>query len=1367
MKAKIKNNKIISFIFSIVLLIACFSGVVFSVAGAFTLNIDDSVYFTYVDVIDENTSYKYKCYRVSATEKRENQETHSMEDYEVFACAAISWFFEDGNDFPEGTLTIPNQVNDGKGHTYDVKIIYKEGFKGCTSSAIELPTSIISIKEEAFAYCENITSFTLPHEVDEICASAFMDCRSLQAFYYSDSNGNPTLGNDSITTIGDHAFDSCVSLKGFYCPSTLTHFGQSCFQNCQQLGTFFFPNSNSGNTNKITVEKYAFADCGNLQRIYMDTNVIKIEDYAFSGCNAQCKISYTGGGGDSADPYGKEGFSFEQNWRKGRINNSNNFNIPIEESNKMVSLTNYPGLFFTVVDDKILLDWGKTKGANITLENKTKYIRIDKFLAPYANQAGYWTYDTGTLIIPNELYDEASNTSYKVKVIGERAFENQTDVKVIHFNADLIQICNRAFYHANNIQVLDFSGSTKLKELSYELFNSKKVGTEDDTYNEVLTNLNFPTSLTYIADYAFYNFTNLTGSLTFPEDSKLDLIGEYAFAICDSYVPDEGAGTIDLVLPKSLQDPDKNKRYKLYHPSRNAEYKNGGSVMTAAFKNAWTLRSVTMQKITAAEASNKPNHISSLASFCFSGCKNLVSFMCNRDLGFVGYSCFLNCEKLCQVFLSAKGNNQYDDYDYPWGINEGNGHKQNSYTCGIFTTNDKNSYKKNNPNLVVYVSNAQAPRSNDTSPYVDKMSWNSEYGESFVNEFRFNGGSDYYNRYTRSCIPTYYNIDFLDDDPKDLVYWKLETNNMYHLSRLSVTDFEAEHGLLALVRTHEDNSEPVNHANDEYTVAKYYLKSEGTITSNKVDLSTIPSTVKGKVLDENDELVDGDVSVSIKLTTIGNSAFGATKDTAYNKNLGKYFVLPITITEIEEKAFYRQSYNENSVEEGANYGVRVVTYKSNNNVAFPTGKLSTYTSFDDVVAADSNTLGYCSLPTNLASLGVDAFYNNRFTHIQLNDDLNFIGAGAFTVYTSGQSATSGISFVSGSSNGFQIGADGGLYYVNGSNKILVQMPGGISGPLVLDAYNSETGQIGVTGIGMFACANTKYTSIKLPNTLTHIYGNAFRNNTALTSVTWDDNSSVKYISALPVGQDEDIIDGALAHVGNRDYTNYNQVDDRSAIVNNRVGAFDGCSELTTFDFTKMTNLVSIGSCSFNKCSKLKYMVGSKTYQFYKKTEDSPMNTNKQGNFVTDGILDLSYCTSLRHIDYYAFDNCSSIKYIILPNTTGNSNSAESSLEVGFFNNKHNATSYKGRISKNSNTIIMCGERVKQADRSLSQYCSSADHYAENWFGTGNTSNTLYYYATCKDDIYNVTNATQKYWTKTGNKYFFFDNWSDAYNYFPS
>ena len=209
------------------------------------LDIDLESYFT--ETVD---GYTYRCYHIK------DAEGGSTDDI------AVAFGGDYSATTAEDTITVPSTITHSS-TTYTVKAIAEGGFRYTNFSEINIPQTVEEMREESFAYCQNIVHFSIPHLVNKIYPSTFLDCRALESIYYTNETGAKTFGNNVITEIGDHAFDSCVALRDFFSPRKNVYYGESCFQNCQSLINFYFPSTIKENNviqNYITVRPFALAN---------------------------------------------------------------------------------------------------------------------------------------------------------------------------------------------------------------------------------------------------------------------------------------------------------------------------------------------------------------------------------------------------------------------------------------------------------------------------------------------------------------------------------------------------------------------------------------------------------------------------------------------------------------------------------------------------------------------------------------------------------------------------------------------------------------------------------------------------------------------------------------------------------------------------------------------------------------------------------------------------------------------------------------------------------------------------------------------------------------------------------------------------
>ena len=221
-----------------------------------------------------------------------------------------------------------------------IAIIGRRAFCGCISlTLIAIPNSVISIEYEAFAYCDGLTSITIPSSVTSIDYS-FSGCSNLASIVveagntvYDSRNGcnaiietatnrliagcKNTVIPNTVTTIGDGAFNGCDGLTSITIPSSVTSIDYS-FSGCSNLasivveaGNTVYDSRNGCNaiietaTNRLiagckntvipntvtTIGEIAFSGCSGLMSITIPNSVIAIEYEAFCGCSGLTSVT--------------------------------------------------------------------------------------------------------------------------------------------------------------------------------------------------------------------------------------------------------------------------------------------------------------------------------------------------------------------------------------------------------------------------------------------------------------------------------------------------------------------------------------------------------------------------------------------------------------------------------------------------------------------------------------------------------------------------------------------------------------------------------------------------------------------------------------------------------------------------------------------------------------------------------------------------------------------------------------------------------------------------------------------------------------------------------------------------------------------
>lgn len=161
-----------------------------------------------------------------------------------------------------------------------------------------IPNSITTIGDYAFQGCSSLTSVTIPNSVTSIGVGAFEWCKSLTSI---------TIPN-SVKSIGTEAFSICESLASIIIPNSITTIGKGVFNDCQSLTSITIPKSVtsieseafrwcSGLTsitipNSVTsLGKNAFYMCSSLTSINIPNSITTIEEETFSGCSSLTTVT--------------------------------------------------------------------------------------------------------------------------------------------------------------------------------------------------------------------------------------------------------------------------------------------------------------------------------------------------------------------------------------------------------------------------------------------------------------------------------------------------------------------------------------------------------------------------------------------------------------------------------------------------------------------------------------------------------------------------------------------------------------------------------------------------------------------------------------------------------------------------------------------------------------------------------------------------------------------------------------------------------------------------------------------------------------------------------------------------------------------
>ena len=142
-------------------------------------------------------------------------------------------------------------------------------------AAVQLPESLTSIGDGAFDGCRSLTSIAIPDGVTAIGKSAFSDCTSLTSIAIP----------DGVTAIDDFTFFRCTSLASVVIPDSVTSIGEKAFYNCSSLTSIVIPDG------VTAIGESAFAGCTSLASVVIPDSVTSIGESAFAGCTSLASVT--------------------------------------------------------------------------------------------------------------------------------------------------------------------------------------------------------------------------------------------------------------------------------------------------------------------------------------------------------------------------------------------------------------------------------------------------------------------------------------------------------------------------------------------------------------------------------------------------------------------------------------------------------------------------------------------------------------------------------------------------------------------------------------------------------------------------------------------------------------------------------------------------------------------------------------------------------------------------------------------------------------------------------------------------------------------------------------------------------------------
>ena len=475
-----------------------------------------------------------------------------------------------------------------EGNSYSVIAIAARAFQFSQITKVEIPNSITTIGEAAFEGCRSLTEVKLPDNLTEIPMTMFAQCENLKEIQIP----------STVTNIGMTAF-SMTGIKKIDIPNSVVKIGSQLFDECRNLKEVKL------STMIETIPVSTFHNCTSLEVIVVPDNVRTIENMAFSGCTQLAAVAL----GLHVSEIMDEAFSQCPNMSQFRVNASSVPNVANSAFNdsRIQHCTLYVpnNMISTYASRNIWKDFGNIddiENAPAMPTGGVKSATIDGIL--------YNLFENGYVA----EVAENKKCSGAISIPQNVTFEGQ--------DYEVVRITARAFQGSKITKINIANSVTTIGEAAFE--SSRR-----------LTEAKLPDNLTEIPMTMFAQCENLK-KISIP--STVTSIGMTAFAM---------TGIDTLVIPNSVV----NIGSQLFEGCENLRHVQFSDKIRS-------LPISTFRNCTSLEVMLLPENIKTIEHEAFAGCTQLIAVSMGKYLEEIQEQAFAQCANLLHVRIYSPSVNK-------------------------------------------------------------------------------------------------------------------------------------------------------------------------------------------------------------------------------------------------------------------------------------------------------------------------------------------------------------------------------------------------------------------------------------------------------------------------------------------------------------------------------------------------------------------------------------------------------------------------------------------------------------------------------------------------------------------------------------
>ena len=494
-------------------------------------------------------------------------------------------------------------------------------------ATVQLPESLTSIGDGAFDGCRSLTSIAIPDGVTAIGKSAFSDCTSLTSIAIP----------DGVTAIDDFTFFRCTSLVSVVIPDSVTSIGEKAFYNCTALTSITIPEG------VTSIGESAFAGCTSLTSVVIPDSVTSIGENAFSSCTTLATVKLGGGltsieaglfdGCPITDLTISEGVTTigERAFAGGKFQK-----LTLPDSITTIGPSAFSGCAdltsvtfgssLTTIEDRA---FANCKLYSVKLPDSVRTLGAYAF-----NACAYMT-----VVSLNS-----------VTTIGERAFSGCNRLSHADIPKTVTSLGAGAFAYTQALLRVDAGNPNYISEDGAVWSKDKTVLVDGRMITE--NNYVIPSTVTTIESYAFTNNNEL---LTVKIPASVTTIGTYAFTYCRNLTT-----VTNLTKVRRFEEGVFSNCFSLssiyagdVHYFGTKAFSNCSKLKTVSTRALREMGDSVFYKCTSLQEISIPNTVKSIGKQTFYGCKALKRISFTTSVTAIGDAAFYDCKALSGVYYGG------------------------------------------------------------------------------------------------------------------------------------------------------------------------------------------------------------------------------------------------------------------------------------------------------------------------------------------------------------------------------------------------------------------------------------------------------------------------------------------------------------------------------------------------------------------------------------------------------------------------------------------------------------------------------------------------------------------------------------------